>query len=267
MDHGTGGDRLQARHRRLAAVQQVVSRSRAKHWTRADPAFWPGSHRADDDWRRWWSSCPQRCRRALRRRLFMTKSRIEVPVTTHRGQVYVRVAVQGLQHRARYCGLADSPALCPVAGAGGCWHRPVQMTSAAGHEFRIARPPCRPQMHRLKAVRPHDYASYPQRARWRGDRASPHITHGLLPLHAVVSTPARGMGLNCADKLMQELGWRAGPIFHHVWRHRGRRHLHQLARGPPPDAVARELPRGIVSGATGAADWTAVRASHRDGYL
>lgn len=47
---------------------------------------------------------------ALRRRLF-DESRIEVPVTTHRGQVFVRVAVQGYNTERDIAALLDSPAL------------------------------------------------------------------------------------------------------------------------------------------------------------
>ena len=47
---------------------------------------------------------------ALRRRLF-DESRIEVPVTTHRGQVFVRVAVQGYNTERDIAALLDAPAL------------------------------------------------------------------------------------------------------------------------------------------------------------
>ena len=120
---------------------------------------------------------------------------------------------------------------------------------------------------RLKAVRPHDYARTRNALDGAVTGLSPYITHGLLPLHAVVSTLRARHGLQLRDKLMQELGWRA--YFHHVWRHLGDGIFASLHQGPLPDAVySRELPRDIVSGATGVPVIDqAVRALYRDGYL
>jgi isopenicillin-N epimerase len=47
---------------------------------------------------------------ALRARLF-DESRIEVPVTTHGGQTFVRVSVQGYNTEADLQRLLDAPAL------------------------------------------------------------------------------------------------------------------------------------------------------------
>ena len=120
---------------------------------------------------------------------------------------------------------------------------------------------------RLRAVRPHDYARTRNALDGAVTGLSPYITHGLLPLHAVVSTLRAQHGLQLRDKLMQELGWRA--YFHHVWRHVGDGIFTSLHEGPLPDAVySRELPRDIVSGATGVPVIDqAVRALYRDGYL
>ena len=101
---------FQARHRWLAVQQRSHALAR-QALDALTQRFGLAAIAQDDDWAQMVViPVPRQDADALRRRLY-DESRIEVPVTTHRGQVYVRVAVQGYNTERDIAALLDSPAL------------------------------------------------------------------------------------------------------------------------------------------------------------
>ena len=120
--------------------------------------------------------------------------------------------------------------------------------------------------HRVRAIKPREYASTRNFLSGAVTKISPYVTHGFISLADIAADIEAKYPAEECEKLIMEFGWR--EFFQHVWRHQGDKILRDLKPGLPGIKYSQELPRDIIEARTGIPVIDgAVRELYETGYL